>query len=65
VKVDVRSFFRSVKRSTVLRFFTKQMLCALDVAGMLANLLTVDRQLATGSSASPILSYYAHKPMFD
>jgi hypothetical protein len=31
----------------------------------LANLLTFDRHLATGSSASPILSYYAYKDMFD
>ena len=65
VNVDVRSFFRSVKRGAVLRFFSEQMLCTLDVAGMLGKLLTIERHLPTGSSASPILSYYAYKGMFD
>jgi RNA-directed DNA polymerase len=35
------------------------------VAGTLANLLTFDARLPTGSSASPIIAYYAFKPMFD
>lgn len=65
VKVDVRSFFRSVPRAAVYRFFTEWMRCAGDVSGMLARLLTVYGHLPTGSSASPILSYYAFKSMFD
>lgn len=32
---------------------------------LLAKLLTVDGHLPTGSSVSPILSYFAHKRMFD
>ena len=40
------------------------MACAGDVAGILARLLTVDGHLATGSSVSPILSYFAYEDMF-
>ncbi|HVJ42670.1 MAG TPA: reverse transcriptase family protein [Dongiaceae bacterium] len=65
IKVDVRSFFRSVKKVSVFKFFQKTMHCADDVAGLLANLLTVEGHLPTGSSSSPIISYYAHKEMFD
>ena len=65
IKVDVRKFFQSVKRVAVADFFQRHMLCAPDVAGMLAKLLTIDAHLPTGSAVSPILSYYAHKDMFD
>jgi len=65
IKVDVKSFFRSVDRHSVYLFFHKRMKCASDVSGMLATLLTVDGHLPTGSSASPIISYYAFKGMFD
>ena len=40
------------------------MLCSGDVATILAKLLTVDGHLPTGSSASPILSYFAYADMF-
>lgn len=65
VKVDVRHFFPSVEKFAVYQFFFNEMQCAGDVAGLLANILTVDGHLSTGSSASPILSFYAHKPLFD
>lgn len=65
VKVDVKKFFRSVDRHSVYLFFFKQMKCAPDVAGMLSRLLTVDGHLPTGSSASPIISYFAYNEMFD
>ena len=65
IKVDVRSFFRNVTRQAVFHFFVDTMRCRGDVAMILAKMLTVDGHLPTGSSASPILSYYAHKRMFD
>jgi hypothetical protein len=40
------------------------MKCSPDVAAMLASLLTVDGHLATGSSVSPILSFYAFYDMW-
>ncbi len=65
VKVDIRAFFQSVSKHAVYLFFKKTMKCRSDVAMTLAKLLTVDEHLATGSSVSPILSYFAHKRMFD
>lgn len=65
VKVDVRSFFPSVEKYTVYSFFLNEMKCAGDVAGLLANILTIDGHLSTGSSVSPILSFFAQKPLFD
>ncbi|MGE0280181.1 MAG: reverse transcriptase family protein [Rhizobiaceae bacterium] len=65
VKVDIRSFFQNVTTHSVYLFFKEAMECRADVAMLLAKLLTVDGHLATGSSVSPILSYYAHKGMFD
>lgn len=65
IKIDVKKFFPSVPRRTIFRFFEQTMHCRRDVAGMLADILTFDARLPTGSSASPIIAYYAFKPMFD
>jgi RNA-directed DNA polymerase len=65
IKLDIRSFFQNVSRHAVYLFFIHSMKCRKDVAMILAKLLTVDGHLPTGSSVSPILSYFAHKPMFD
>jgi hypothetical protein len=65
IKVDIRAFFQNVSAHAVYLFFANTMKCREDVAMLLAKLLTVDGHLATGSSVSPILSYFAHKRMFD
>lgn len=65
IKLDIRSFFQSVKKHSVYVFFVDTMKCREDAAMLLAKLLTVDGHLPTGSPVSPILSYFAHKPMFD
>jgi hypothetical protein len=65
VKIDVKRFFQSVRRKTVYEFFFTVMRCRKDVAGLLADILTFNGRLPTGSSASPIISYYAFKRMFD
>lgn len=64
-KVDVKSFFPSVPQWRVMHFFRERLNCAPDVAGLLANLLCYDGRLATGSAASPIISYYSFQEMFD
>ncbi len=64
VKIDVRKFYPSTRAQAVFHFFRDRMMCDGDVAGMLARLLTADGHLATGSSASPILSYFAYDDMF-
>nr|WP_298897143.1 reverse transcriptase family protein [uncultured Altererythrobacter sp.] len=65
IKIDVKRFFPSVPQHRVMHFFRDIMNCSGDVAGLLANLLCLDGRLPTGSSASPIVSYYAFKEMFD
>jgi RNA-directed DNA polymerase len=65
IKVDVKKFFQSVPKIAVYKFFREHLRCAEHAAGLLANLLTIDGHLPTGSSSSPIISYYAFKDMFD
>lgn len=64
VKIDVRRFYPSARAQAVYHFFLDRMSCDGDVAGMLAKLLTVDGHLPTGSSASPIVSYFAYEDLF-
>jgi len=64
VKVVIRRFFQSVRAPAVFHFFKDKMLCAPDVAGILARILTVDKHLPTGGNASPILSYFSYMDMF-
>ncbi|MFN3819521.1 reverse transcriptase family protein [Blastomonas sp.] len=65
IKIDVKKFFPSVPQHMVMHFFRDTMMCAGDVAGLLANLLCRNGRLPTGGAASPIISYYAFKSMFD
>lgn len=59
-KLDVKSYFESTPRRRICWFFHKIMECSSDVSAILASLLSVDDDcLATGSPASPILSFYA------
>jgi hypothetical protein len=64
VKVDLKKFFPSVRAAAVFHFFRDRMLCEADVAAVLTKLLTVDGHLPTGSSVSPVLSYFAYSDMF-
>lgn len=65
VKIDIAKFYQSVPQYKVMHFFRDTLNCASDVAGLLANLVCFRGALATGSSISPIISYYAFKPLFD
>lgn len=65
LKLDMRDFFNSVSRANIFNFFSMQMKCRRDVAGLLADLLTFENHLSTGSCVSPIISYFAFKPLFD
>ncbi len=64
VKIDIRKFFQSIRAAAVYHFFADTLKCAGDVAAILTKLLTVDGHLPTGSSVSPILSYFAYEGMF-
>lgn len=65
VKIDIAKFYPSVPKHKVMHFFRDEMRCAPDVAGILANLICYKGALATGSSISPLMSYYAYQTMFD
>jgi hypothetical protein len=65
LKIDVKKFFASVPRAAIFTFFVGPMKCRRDVAGLLADMLTFEAHLPTGSAASPIIAFYAFKPMFD
>lgn len=65
IKIDIAKFYQSVPQHKVMHFFRDVLNCAEDVAGLLANLICLDGRLPTGSSVSPIISYYAFKPLFD
>jgi hypothetical protein len=63
-KVDIKKYFPSIKKRKIYWFFHKRMECSADVAGILAQILTIDGHLSTGSPASPILSYFANLDMW-
>lgn len=68
---DVSKFYPSTSFQHVFQFFFKEMQCSADVSDLLAKIIcfrsAVNQTgcLPTGSPASPIVSVYANKPMFD
>jgi len=64
VTADISNFFESTARTKVRAFFKESLGMAGDLAKHLAAICTVDDHLATGSPLSPLLSYFAHRPMF-
>ena len=62
--LDIQAYFPSTPKTRVFWFFHKIMECNTDVSIILARLLTVHDRLATGSTASPILSFYAFYDMW-
>lgn len=69
--LDIHAYFPSTPSHRVYWFFNTVMRCSTDVASVLAQLLTVernsatnDRHLATGSTVSPILSFFAFYDMW-
>lgn len=65
LKLDVRRFFPSTTESRVFAFFRETMKCAPDVSRLLARICSWKGVIPTGSPLSPLLTYYANKPMFD
>ena len=62
--LDISNYFISTPRRRVYWFFNSVMNCSPDVSSVLAQLLTVDGHLATGSTVSPILSFFAFFDMW-
>ncbi len=62
--LDVKTYFPSTPQHRVYWFFREVMECEKDIAAILAKILTVNGHLATGSTASPILSFFAFYDMW-
>lgn len=65
ITMDIDSFYQSVTLQRVARFFEEKLKCAPDVSETLAHMLCCDWHLATGSPASPLLSFWAYRDLFD
>lgn len=65
VKLDIKKFYPNIQGDRVARFFTSQLQCSPDVAGLLTNLSTFENHVPTGSPVSQLLSYFSAKPLFD
>jgi hypothetical protein len=62
---DLKDFFPSTTSKQVFRFFHKDLQCAEDVAGLLADLCTYKQALPTGAPSSPVLAYWANRGLFE
>jgi RNA-directed DNA polymerase len=65
VTMDISDFYGSITRDRVARMFIVDFNCARDIAELLASLVCCNGHLATGCPASPLLSFFANKEMFD
>lgn len=64
-KIDIRSFYTSIKIQKVFDFFHFKLLTSRDIAHALANLCCYKTFIPTGSCLSPLLSYFSNISMFD
>lgn len=62
--VDVKDYFTSTLSRHVFWFFNTVMQCEPDVAAIIAQILTVNGHVPTGSPVSPILCFYAFYDMW-
>lgn len=62
--LDVASYFPSTLSRRVFWFFKDVMECSPDVAAILTSLASYKGHLPTGSSLSPLMSFYAHRDMW-
>lgn len=65
VTLDVSEFFASVTVDRIERLFITSFGCSRDIAEILARLLCCNGHLATGSPASPLVSFLAYRDVFD
>lgn len=63
--IDIKSFFQCASKKQVFNFFFSELNCSEDIARTLSKLCTFNSFLPTGSSISPILSFFSYKKMFD
>lgn len=64
-RIDIKKFYERAHVSHIHRYFLDVLKCSQDVAHRLAEIVSLDKRLPTGSPASPIMSFLAYRPMFD
>ncbi len=64
-KVDIKKFYRSSRSGQVYSFLTNDLEWSGDVAGLMTRILTHNGHLPTGGNASPLLSFWVYKDLFD
>jgi hypothetical protein len=65
-KTDISNYYPSITREMLKSTFIKKFRCAVDVAGILADICTYQKtHLATGSAVSGYLAFWASKDLFD
>lgn len=65
LRIDIKKFFPSTSSGYIYNFFRNMLCMEKHVASVLTKICTYNGNLPTGSPLSPILSFYAHKLMFD
>lgn len=60
-KIDLTSFFPSITRDTVYRFFAEDLLCSPDVAQLLADLTTIDLGKSSAKNIDEIYEFLKEK----
>jgi hypothetical protein len=65
LKIDIRGFYPATKRHHIYTVFRDRFACGEDASALLARLCTCQGVLPTGSSISTLISFYAHREMFE
>ncbi|MGV3683761.1 MAG: reverse transcriptase family protein [Acidovorax sp.] len=65
VCADIEKFYENTTRAHVKDFLLHDLKWPMDLATTMADALTINQHLPTGSAVSPILSYFTHRRMFD
>jgi len=65
INVDIERLFQSTKREFVYRCFQREFEIRNDVASMLADLLTYQGHIPTGTATSQLIAFWAYKQTFE
>jgi hypothetical protein len=65
LSLDIASFYPCCKTEYVFRFFHYRMQIIADLAWIMANIVTCDGHIPTGSSLSQSIAYWSYSKLFD
>lgn len=65
ITFDIKSYYLSINRESIQRFFREELECEIDIAFILSKLCTLDEALPTGSQISNYLCNLVNLAMFD